>query len=143
MEASRLAIARKEKGKTLKEVAEKLGVSASTLCEVEKGMRIPSDDLKKKLAKYYKLPAGELFEAMDRDRDKITIYHLRLRVPKTFVESIRELAASQGVQATDIVIEALTRFIEGGGKPAAVAKAKEEQSAAMDDDDILPISDMA
>ena len=40
-------------GRTQKEVAESLGISISALCMYEIGQRIPRDEVKIKIAKYY------------------------------------------------------------------------------------------
>lgn len=51
---------RKEKGKTLKEVASELGVSLSAYSNYEQGTREPSYDVLKKLCEYYNVSADYL-----------------------------------------------------------------------------------
>ena len=44
-----------------KEVAVDLGISQQALCMYEKGTRSPKDDLKVKIAKYYKTTVAKIF----------------------------------------------------------------------------------
>lgn len=57
--AERLIEARGEK--TRNEVAKAVGISLSALTMYEIGQRIPRDEIKVKLAKYYNKSVGELF----------------------------------------------------------------------------------
>jgi transcriptional regulator with XRE-family HTH domain len=43
------------------EVAEAIGVSQSAICSYEKGERIPRDDVKKRIAKFYNKSVGFIF----------------------------------------------------------------------------------
>lgn len=52
---------REKKGKTLQEVANDLDLDVSTLSKYETGDRIPQDDIKKKLASYYKRSITGIF----------------------------------------------------------------------------------
>ena len=47
--------------KTLKEVATAIGISTSALCMYENTNRKPRDDIKVKIATYYKMSVGTLF----------------------------------------------------------------------------------
>lgn len=47
--------------RTRRGVAGETGVSYSALCNYECGYRVPPDETKIILAKYYKVPVGELF----------------------------------------------------------------------------------
>lgn len=47
--------------RTQKEVAENIGITASALANYEAGIRMPRDEIKKKIAKYYKVSVGEIF----------------------------------------------------------------------------------
>jgi conserved domain protein len=47
--------------KTQKEVSEAIGISTSTLGMYETGERIPRDEIKKKIAKYYNVSIEYLF----------------------------------------------------------------------------------
>ena len=47
--------------KTQKEVSEAIGISTSTLGMYETGERIPRDEIKKKIAKYYDVSIEYLF----------------------------------------------------------------------------------
>ena len=47
--------------KTQKEVSEAIGISTSTLGMYETGKRIPRDEIKKKIAKYYDVSIEYLF----------------------------------------------------------------------------------
>ena len=49
--------------KTQKEVAEGIGVAQSTYAMYESGQRIPSDEVKIKLAAYYKTTVQDIFFA--------------------------------------------------------------------------------
>lgn len=42
-------------------VAKEIGISYSMLCKVESGIRVPSDELKKKLASYYGTSEDQIF----------------------------------------------------------------------------------
>lgn len=59
--ASKLKALRKEKGKSVDEVAEANGISKSALNMYEAGLRIPRDNIKIKLANYYEQPISNLF----------------------------------------------------------------------------------
>lgn len=48
-------------GKTQEEVAKSIGVSVSALSMYEQGNRIPRDEIKMKLADYYKISIESLF----------------------------------------------------------------------------------
>lgn len=43
------------------EVAEAIGVSRSAICNYETGFRIPKDDVKMRLAKYYRSTVAKIF----------------------------------------------------------------------------------
>ena len=45
---------REKKGKTMQEVADDLDLTVSAISRYESGERIPQDDIKKRLAAYYK-----------------------------------------------------------------------------------------
>ena len=47
--------------KTLKEVAEALGVTPSALGNYEAGIRVPRDEIKKKIASYYNVSVAPIF----------------------------------------------------------------------------------
>lgn len=47
--------------KTQKEVAEAIGVSVSAIGMYETGVRIPRDEIKIKIANYYKVSVGDIF----------------------------------------------------------------------------------
>ena len=49
--------------KTQKEVADAIGVAQSTYAMYESGQRIPSDEIKIKLAAYYRTTVQEIFFA--------------------------------------------------------------------------------
>ena len=42
-------------------VAKEIGISYSMLCKLEDGRRIPSDDMRERIAKYYGIPVDEIF----------------------------------------------------------------------------------
>jgi transcriptional regulator with XRE-family HTH domain len=54
---------REKKGKTLQEVANDLDIDVSTLSCYETGKRIPKDDIKRKIADYYKRSISGIFFA--------------------------------------------------------------------------------
>lgn len=58
-----LATLRNEKGKTMKEVAEAIGVTKSAIAMYESGKRIPRDEIKIKLANFYKKSVSSIFFA--------------------------------------------------------------------------------
>lgn len=47
--------------KTQKEVAENIGITTTALCNYERGIRIPRDSVKKKLAEYYQKTVDYIF----------------------------------------------------------------------------------
>jgi transcriptional regulator with XRE-family HTH domain len=57
---------RKTKNLTLKEVAEKAGVSTMYISEIERDLKVPSDEVICKLAKIYNVDEKELFEGFGR-----------------------------------------------------------------------------
>ena len=59
--AKNLISAREALGKTQAEVSKDTGISASTLSNYEQGTRIPRDEIKIALARYYKKSVEELF----------------------------------------------------------------------------------
>lgn len=55
---------RNERGsKTLKEVADAVNITQSALAMYERGQRSPRDEIKERIAQYYKKPVGYLFLA--------------------------------------------------------------------------------
>lgn len=58
---SRLKTLREKTGKTLAEAADALGVSESALCMYENGNRIPRDEIKIRIADYYRRTVGQIF----------------------------------------------------------------------------------
>ena len=46
---------------SMREVAEKVGITVSSLAMIERGERTPRDDVKVRLAHYYGQKVGELF----------------------------------------------------------------------------------
>ena len=54
---------RKSKGKSRKEVAEAIGVTKSAISMYERGERIPRDDIKIKIAAFYKKSVSSIFFA--------------------------------------------------------------------------------
>lgn len=54
---------RKAKGKSRKEVAEAIGITRSAVAMYERGDRVPRDDIKAKLAAYYKRSVSSIFFA--------------------------------------------------------------------------------
>lgn len=59
----RLRCKREKKGMSMAEVSEALGISKSALSMYENGERIPRDEIKLKLASYYKTSVQALFFA--------------------------------------------------------------------------------
>lgn len=49
--------------KTMKEVSEKIGISISALGMYETGQRVPNDNIKKALAKYFNTTVENIFFA--------------------------------------------------------------------------------
>lgn len=47
--------------RTQKEVADAIGVSAMTISQYEQGERMPKDEIKAKLANYYRKSVGSIF----------------------------------------------------------------------------------
>ncbi len=53
MEMLRIRYLRKEAGKTMKDVADELGIDESHYCNIETSKRNPGEDLKGKIEKYF------------------------------------------------------------------------------------------
>lgn len=53
MVGQKLAELRRERGLTKKQVAKDLGCAYQSICSYEYGTRVPCDEMKNKLAKYY------------------------------------------------------------------------------------------
>lgn len=56
---------RKDKGKTLKEIAEEIGISVSAYSNYEQGIRQPSYEILKKICIYYEVSADYLLGLED------------------------------------------------------------------------------
>lgn len=59
--SEKLLSLRKERGISREELAEAIGVSISAISMYENGERIPRDDIKIKIANYYKKSVGSIF----------------------------------------------------------------------------------
>lgn len=59
--AEKLVKLRKKKNISQTEVAENLGITRAAVSQYESGQRIPSDEIKIKLANYYSVTVQELF----------------------------------------------------------------------------------
>lgn len=62
----RLQECREKTGKTLIDTASDLGISASALSMYENGERIPRDNIKIRLSKYFNVPIQLLFFAKEK-----------------------------------------------------------------------------
>ena len=58
----KIADLRKERGLTVKEVCQLVGIPQSRLSELERGVRIPTPGQIDKLEKYFEINAGDLAE---------------------------------------------------------------------------------
>lgn len=54
---------RKDKGKSRSEVAKALGLTRSAIAMYERGERVPKDDIKVKISKYYGKSVSSIFYA--------------------------------------------------------------------------------
>jgi transcriptional regulator with XRE-family HTH domain len=61
----KVAVLRKERGLTVKEICQQVGIPQSRLSELERGVRIPTAGQIDKLEKYFEVNAGELAELAD------------------------------------------------------------------------------
>jgi len=61
-----LEFIRRQQGKTQKEVAKQLGISNTFLSNIERCWAIPSDGLKKKCCKLFKMREDELFAEINK-----------------------------------------------------------------------------
>lgn len=57
-----LADIRAERGMTLQDVGDKIGVSATYISDIEKGRKVPSDTVIRDLAQLYEINENDLFE---------------------------------------------------------------------------------
>lgn len=69
----RLIQLRKEKGVTLKEVANNIGVTVSAYSNYEQGIRMPSVDIICKICKYFDITSDYLLGLENIDGTKINI----------------------------------------------------------------------
>lgn len=60
---NRLRSLREELGQSKKFVARATGCSYTSICSYEYGLRMPSDDVKIRLAQHFGKPVGEIFYA--------------------------------------------------------------------------------
>ena len=58
----KVADLRKERGLTVKEICQQVGIPQSRLSELERGVRIPTAGQIDKLEKYFEINAGDLAE---------------------------------------------------------------------------------
>ena len=61
MIAERLRILRRKKGVSVEEMSNHLSISRSAVCMYEAGNRIPRDEVKIKIAKYFNKTVSEIF----------------------------------------------------------------------------------
>jgi len=61
----KVADLRKERGLTVKEICQQVGIPQSRLSELERGVRIPTAGQIDKLEKYFEVNAGGLAELAD------------------------------------------------------------------------------
>lgn len=57
--------------KTQKEVADKIGITVTYLSLMESGKKHPSDSVKKKLAKEYKVQVFDIYKALEKQATTI------------------------------------------------------------------------
>ena len=62
MKISRMKVLRKDRGKTIQEVADVIGIDQSYYSLVENGKREPSDDIQKKFEAYFNVSFKKLAE---------------------------------------------------------------------------------
>src|SRR3954449_7817619 len=95
----RLKSLRKERGVTLIDLAERTGISKSTLSRLENGQRRPSLELLLPLAQAYRVPLDDLVGAPDVGDPRI-----RLKPRRVNGRTVLPLTRPGGVQAWKIVI---------------------------------------
>ena len=61
-----LAKLREEKEQSLAFVGKKIDVSSNYLSEIERGLKSPSDEVLRAIAKYFDIPEHEIFERIGR-----------------------------------------------------------------------------
>lgn len=64
----RLKVLRVEKGVTLREAAEQIGIGKSSLGAYEKGITKPSEEVLAAIARYYEVPVSELLKETTEER---------------------------------------------------------------------------
>ena len=95
----RLRKVREQRGATLTEVAERTGISKSTLSRLENGQRKPSLELLLPLAQLYRVPLDDLVGAPEVGDPRI-----RLRARRVNGRTVLPLTHPGGIQAWKIVI---------------------------------------
>jgi transcriptional regulator with XRE-family HTH domain len=99
--APRLRRVREQRGMTLTELAERTGISKSTLSRLETGQRRPSLELLLPLAQAYRVPLDDLVGAPEVGDPRI-----RLKPRQVNGRTVLPLTRPGGVQAWKIVIPA-------------------------------------
>ncbi len=95
----RLRTVREQRGVTLTEVAERTGISKSTLSRLENGQRKPSLELLLPLAQLYRVPLDDLVGAPEVGDPRI-----RLKPRRVNGRTVLPLTHPGGIQAWKIVI---------------------------------------
>jgi transcriptional regulator with XRE-family HTH domain len=97
----RLRKVREQRGATLTEVAERTGISKSTLSRLENGQRRPSLELLLPLAQVYRVPLDDLVGAPEVGDPRI-----RLKPRRVNGRTVLPLTHPGGIQAWKIIIPA-------------------------------------
>jgi transcriptional regulator with XRE-family HTH domain len=61
-----LRLLRTEKGKSLREVSNAVGISENYLSEIERNKKLPADDIIRELASYFNIDEKYLFDKFDK-----------------------------------------------------------------------------
>lgn len=77
---------REEKNLTQKDLAKKLNIANSTLSQYETGQRVPSDEVKIKIAEFFQVTLDYLFGVTDNKEGYEYIDELRVRYKKKGVD---------------------------------------------------------
>lgn len=78
----RIKALREERGLTQKDLAKTLNIANTTLSQYESGQRIPSDEVKIKIAEYFRVTLDYLFGVSDNKEGYEYIDELRKRYKK-------------------------------------------------------------
>jgi transcriptional regulator with XRE-family HTH domain len=111
-----LASLRNEKGLSLVITSKQLGISPTYLNEIEKGKKVPADELLRGIANYYDIPETDLFQRFGKI--PLLVNELLVDVPElqkvlARVEADRKLTREEKFDFAEEIERVYMRYIRG------------------------------